>query len=149
MKVFEPMTRDVLTVKPSTPLKEAYKMMRDERIRHLPVLENKKLVGLLSDRDILREGYVEDDSFICPDVSVGELMVEDLITCLPSTSVSDAVELLIENKIDCLPVSQFGKFLGIVTSTDIMALMIKDKSAWIYQPIPITFNLKPNLATEY
>lgn len=115
------MVTDPVTVGPAETARRAYKLMRDHRFRHLPVLEDGRLVGILSDRDLrpvlLSPGLAR--------ARVAELMSEDLTTIGPDAAVEDAASLLVVKKIGCLPVLAAGRLVGIVTETDLLAVLVE------------------------
>ncbi|MEZ4744182.1 MAG: CBS domain-containing protein [Bdellovibrionota bacterium] len=142
MRVFGHMTRDIISIKPSTSIKKAYEIMQEEKLRHLVIVEHSKLLGIISDRDIYREGNMQFGKFHCSDRPVKEFMSTDIITCLPSTTIGEASRLLIDNKIDCLPVTQFSKLVGLITSTDLLEILCTDAPVSLHAPIPISYNLR-------
>jgi acetoin utilization protein AcuB len=95
--------------------------MRDHRFRHLPVVEDGRLVGILSDRDLrpvlLSPGLAR--------ARVRELMSEDLTTVGPDAPLEEAASLLVVKKIGCLPVVAQGRLVGIVTETDLLAVLVE------------------------
>ena len=107
-----------ITVRPHETARHAYQLMRDNRFRHLPVVEDGRLVGILSDRDLrpvlLSPGLAR--------ARVRELMSEDLTTVGPETPIEEAASLLVVKKIGCLPVVAQGRLVGIVTETDLLAV---------------------------
>jgi acetoin utilization protein AcuB len=121
LSVRDVMSRELITVQPGDPAKRAWELMRDHRFRHLPVLDDGRLVGVLSDRDLrailLSPGLAG--------ATVGELMSEDLTTIGPAALVEDAASLLVVKKIGCLPVVEDGRLLGIVTETDLLAVLVE------------------------
>jgi acetoin utilization protein AcuB len=95
--------------------------MRDHRFRHLPVVEDGQLLGILSDRDLR-------PVLLSPTLArarVGELMSEDLTTVGPDALVEEAASLLVVKKIGCLPVVADGRLVGIVTETDLLGVLVE------------------------
>ena len=121
LSVRDVMSTDLVTVRPAESVRRAYEIMHDRRIRHLPVIENDRLVGILSDRDLrpvlLSPGLTG--------ASVAELMSEGPTTITPDTSVEDAASLLVVRKIGCLPVVEGERLVGIVTETDLLAVLVE------------------------
>ena len=115
------MSTDLVTVTPVESARQAYDLMRDHRFRHLPVVSEGRLVGILSDRDLrpvlLSPGLA--------DAAVSELMSEDLTTITADTLVEDAASLLVVKKIGCLPVVDGDRLVGIVTETDLLAVLVE------------------------
>ena len=121
LAVREVMATHPITVRPHETARHAYQLMRDNRFRHLPVMEDGRLVGILSDRDLrpvlLSPGLAR--------ARVRELMSEDLTTVGPDTSIEEAASLLVVKKIGCLPVVAQGQLVGIVTETDLLAVLVE------------------------
>jgi acetoin utilization protein AcuB len=91
-------------------------MMREHKVRHLPVLHGGKLVGLLSQRDLL---LVETIKNVDPEVvTVQEAMTEDLMTTSPEEPLKTVVQEMSDRKIGSAVVFSEGKVIGIFTSTD-------------------------------
>ena len=119
------MTRDVIVVPPSLSVANAWKILQTEKIRHLPVVDNGILVGILSDRDLLRLGNVQSSGGLgFVDRSAGDIMTLKPITCTMSTSVAKVVRIMTEQKIDALPVVEGTRLVGLVTSTDLLLLLL-------------------------
>lgn len=126
MLVRSRMTPNVHTASPDTTLAEALAITREHRIRHLPILEDGRLVGLLSDRDlrlaIPPAWAAQHDELLAAlnDRHVREIMVTDLITVATDTPIEDAARLLYTHRIGCLPVLDDGALVGILTETDLL-----------------------------
>jgi acetoin utilization protein AcuB len=119
------MTRDVVVVPHSLSVANAWKILRQKRIRHLPVVDDGRLVGILSDRDLLRLGHVQPSGELgFVDRAVGDIMTLKPLTCAPSTSVAEVVRIMTEQKIDALPVISGERVVGLVTSTDLLLLLL-------------------------
>jgi len=119
MRLMEIMTTDVQTTSPAEDAEKAFQRMRTQRVRHLVVLEGRRVVGVLSERDVggtrgraLRTGK-----------TVGELMAGQVATASPTTTVRQAANLLRARTIGCLPIMEDGKLAGIVTLTDLLELL--------------------------
>jgi CBS domain-containing protein len=130
------MSRDVRTLGRNDQLAVADALMRQERIRHLPVLDADGLVcAVVSQRDLFRGallralgygGRAEDR--VLGQVVVKEAMSAELYTTTPDTPVGEAARLMIERKIGCLPVVDGEKLVGIVTETDLVRLVSEDRA---------------------
>jgi CBS domain-containing protein len=122
MKVRDVMTTDVATVGRNDELTIADDIMKMRRIRHLPVLEEGRLVGILTQRDLfhaalstaLNFGEKAQKEFL-KTVVVKEVMTDEVRTIEPGADVKEAARLLIEHKIGCLPVVDKGKLVGILS----------------------------------
>lgn len=121
------MAEDVVTIDRNDDLRLVDDIMAERHIRHIPVLEDGQLVGLVTQRDLFKArmsstmGYGEkaQRSFLHT-VRVKEIMVYPVMTVSPEISVSVAAELMIREGIGCLPVVQEGRLTGIVTKTDLL-----------------------------
>lgn len=124
MNVASFMTHDPLTVDPDATAESALRTMDEHAIRHLPVVEDGKLVGVVSDRDLLEAGWrVLAGSTEEPQgTSVRECMQTDVVTVGPEEpAVAPAVEVVLRG-IGSLPVVERGKLVGIVTEVDLLDL---------------------------
>lgn len=125
--VKEIMTKEVSTLGRNDTLDLADDIMTLARIRHLPVLDEGRVVGVVSQRDLFRSalaaalGYGENaQKRLLRTLRVKEVMQEPAITISPEASVKDATRLMLESKIGCLPVVEGHTVVGIVTETDIL-----------------------------
>jgi acetoin utilization protein AcuB len=103
----------------------ALQMMRQHGIRHLPVLEDGKLVGILSDRD-LRSPDIPGRWHAIPwgdSIAVEWIMSSPVMVVSPDAPVSQAASLMHEERIDCAPVVDNGKLVGIITSSDLLEIL--------------------------
>jgi acetoin utilization protein AcuB len=119
------MTRDVVWVDPEFSLHDAAEIMKEWEIRHLPVMEAGKLVGILSDRDVLlRTTLADDGATRVAAVPVRAAMTPDPISCAPTSSISHVALTMVGKKIDSLPVvDDDGQLIGLITSSDLMDLL--------------------------
>jgi len=121
LTVRDVMVTDLVTIGPEATARAAWKLMRDGRFRHLPVLKAGRLVGILSDRD-LRPVLLSPS---LARVRVADLMSEEISTVRPGAPVEDAASLLVTKKIGCLPVLDGERLVGIVTETDLLAVLVE------------------------
>jgi acetoin utilization protein AcuB len=126
------MTPSVITIEPSTKLLDAALMLRASSIRHLPVVENGLLVGVLSDRDIQRcapsrlipvteEGY----NAVFAGTTVNRVMTRNPQTVSSATPLLGAIVMMQQSRFGCLPVVDDGKLVGIVTRNDLVDALQK------------------------
>ncbi|MGD8192295.1 CBS and ACT domain-containing protein [Brevibacillus ginsengisoli] len=129
MRIEQIMRRRLVTVTPSTSLQEALALLRGNRIRHLPVVENEKLVGIVSDRDIrdaLPSSLCEhDDDEIVLLKPISEIMHRDVISAHPLDFIEDAAATVYDYKVGSLPVVEAGRLVGIVTESDILNRLVE------------------------
>lgn len=132
MLVGKRMKRKPVTVTREDSLGRARELLDSMRIRHLPVVEGKRLVGIITDQDIRGASPSstvpisnEDLSEFLGRVKVGEVMVSEVITASPFTSIEEAAKVMQERKIGCLPVLDGEDLVGIITETDILGVLVE------------------------
>jgi acetoin utilization protein AcuB len=126
------MSRDVITVHPQEKIIDAFELMQAHGIRHLPVVEDDELKGLVTDRDI-RLALIPSPLSTPDDrvfhlgalTRVHEIMSTDLITVARNTTIEDAANLMAKYKIGAVPVVAQGRLVGILTETDILRVFIE------------------------
>ena len=127
------MSGTVITIKQADPVSLAFELLLTNDIRHLPVLFRKKLVGIITDRD-LHEALVPSDSdrthrrmyHTVKNIKAKEIMTPNPITIGPDAPVDHDAQIFLDRKIDCLPVKDAkGKLVGILTSTDILKAFLE------------------------
>ena len=133
MKVRDIMVKEVATLDVNDELSLANDIMRLGRIRHLPVLDGQKVVGIISERDLFRSSLAQALGYgtkatrdLMKNVRIKDIMVSQVITVLPDTELKDAVSLMVERKIGCLPVVEEDRLVGLITETDIMTQYCKE-----------------------
>jgi len=125
--VKDSMTREVVTLSPRTTAGEALALSRERRIRHLPVLEEGRLVGIVSDRDLRSATPVLGDparAEALGGILVQEVMARDVTTIRPDAPIEEAANAMREEKIGCLPVVEDGSLVGVITSSDVMEALV-------------------------
>ena len=126
--VAEIMRQHFVTLAPGDRLDLADDVMKLGRIRHMPVLDGDRLIGVVSQRDLLAASLSKALDFDAKErrvflksVAVDEAMTRDPVTVSPETSAGEAAALLVRRKIGCLPVVDAkGVVLGLVTETDLL-----------------------------
>ncbi|MDN9011256.1 CBS and ACT domain-containing protein [Brevibacillus laterosporus] len=129
MRLEDFMRKQVVTATATTSIGEALTLLKQNRIRHLPVLDNQILVGIVSDRD-LRDAlpsslYARADDHIIMTKPVQEIMNTEVITAHPLDFLEEAAKTMYEYKVGSLPVLEENKLVGIVTESDILYKMIE------------------------
>ena len=123
-KVEKYMSPSPKTIGFDRPLSQAMSVMSEFRIRHLPVLKDGKLIGILSDRDVKLVASFED---IDPDkILVEEACTFDPYTVTPSAELSDVLNIMAKKKYGCVVVVDDGKLVGILTEVDIYNAFSKE-----------------------
>jgi acetoin utilization protein AcuB len=128
MLVQEIMIKNVVAVAPGDTLRRADQLMMQGRFRHLPVVENRRLVGIISDRDIRVPIFLDpqaDALQVMQERRVEQIMKSPVITVSPATAVEQAAGIMLENKVGCLPVVENDHLVGIVTESDIFRVFIQ------------------------
>ncbi len=144
LRVRDAMTREVITLEPDASAAQALGACRVNNIRHLPIVERGRLVGLVSDRD-LRDvspprGTADEENTLGW-VRVRDIMTRELITIHPLDTIEHAARELADRRIGCLPVVADGELVGIITSSDMMHTLIElvgahGPGSWIEVEVP-------------
>lgn len=132
-RVRDIMSSPVIVVSPDTPVPTANALMKEKRIRHLPVVADGKLVGIVSRGDLreasLTAGINADYyelQFVLSKLTVGKVMTRKVFTVTPDAPVVHAAELMTEHKIAGLPVvDESGTVIGIVTESDLLRMLVR------------------------
>jgi CBS domain-containing protein len=116
-----------VTLGPEDTLDLANDVISLGRIRHIPVVDAGRLVGLLSERDLMgaAASHVfrlkqKSKSALLKSVLIRDVMKKRVVTVTPETSIKDAAHLMADKKIGCVPVVSEGAIVGLVTTTDIL-----------------------------
>lgn len=126
MLVKDRMTSNPITITPDTSFPEAFRTIRENKIRHLPVVDKKgKLVGIVSRTDLLHASPSDATSlsifeinYLLANLHVSEVMSSPPITVDQDTPLEEAARVMVEKKIGCLPVIHEGSLVGMITETD-------------------------------
>lgn len=131
MRVHELMSRPAITILPETAVVEARRIMQEQHVRHLLVLEHGRLAGIVTDRDIrlnlpspATTLSVWEVNYLLARLTVGDVMTKNVIVVDPNRDARDAAALLLAEKIGALPVMESGFLVGIVTETDFLRAFV-------------------------
>jgi len=132
MLVKDRMTANPIYGQPGMSVTDAQALMREKRIRHLPVLgEDDALVGLVTQRSLLSALPSDVSNFsrfeityVLGRITLGQVMVKEVITIDEDTAVEEAARVMADQKIGCLPVVGDGKLVGIITDNDLFTIMV-------------------------
>jgi CBS domain-containing protein len=127
-QISEIMESEVVTLAATDRLDLADDVMRLGQVRHIPVLEDGRVVGIVTHRDLLAASLSKALAFdpkqrrtFMHSVDVGEVMVRDVVTIAPEATLGEAASLLLGRRIGCLPVVKpDGTLVGLVTETDLL-----------------------------
>ena len=125
--VRDSMVRGVITVSPETTAAEALALCREKGIRHLPVIEGGRMVGLISDRDLRLATPALGDpkrAAALQKILVGDAMSREITTADPEDPIEQAAMAMHERKIGCLPVVEGDDLVGILTASDVMVALV-------------------------
>ncbi len=126
------MNPKVITVDVNDSMLDATRLLKEHQIRHLPVLREGKLVGIITDRDLKRASPSDATSleahellYIIANIRVGEIMTKNPVTVPYNYTVEEAAEILLEKKISGMPVvDKDGNVVGTITQTDIFKVLM-------------------------
>jgi acetoin utilization protein AcuB len=134
MFVRDCMSSPAVAITPDTPLPDALNLMHEHRFRRLPVVdENDKLVGIVSERDLLYASPPPatllsglELNHLLAELPTKKIMTRKVLTTTPDTFVEDAARLMVENKVGGLPVVDEDKHVvGVITETDVFRAFIE------------------------
>ena len=127
MKVSDRMTREVVTLDEEQSLRDALNLQQRHKIRHIPVVSDGSIVGILTDRDLKRASPsllsgIDQERYdeLLDTTRVNQVMTRNPQTVTPATSLKDVAKILIEGKFGALPVIEKKKLVGIITEIDLL-----------------------------
>jgi CBS domain-containing protein len=115
-KIADIMSTDCVTVTPQDNLYEAAKLMKTHDIGFVPVIDGRKLIGVLTDRDLVIRGYADKQPGT---ISVKDVLTGDVQTVSPQMSVDEAAAIMASSQIRRLPVVENGQLMGVVSLGDL------------------------------
>ena len=132
MAVKDFMTRKVVYISPDTTIAHAADIMRDQKLHRLPVIENDKLVGLVTEGTIAEASpskatslSIYEMNYLLNKTKVKDVMIHDVVTVSKYASLEDATYLMLKNKIGILPVVDNEQVYGIITDRDIFKAFLE------------------------
>ncbi len=132
MLVGERMSRPVITISPDMPISEAMNLIKIEHVRRFPVVKDGKLLGIVSDKDLLNASpspvttlSIWEMNYLLNKITVSEVMVKNVLTLTEDTPIEQAARIMADNKIGGLPVMRDGAVVGIITETDIFKMFLE------------------------
>jgi acetoin utilization protein AcuB len=132
MLVGERMSKPIISISPDMPISEAMNLMKTEHIRRFPVVKDGKLLGLISDKDILNASpspvttlSIWEMNYLLNKITVSEVMIKNVLTVTEDTPIEQAARIMADNKIGGLPVMRDGGVVGIITETDLFKIFLE------------------------
>ena len=132
MIVGERMSHPVISVPPDMPIVDALNLMKREHIRRTPVIKDGKLVGIVSDKDLLNASpspatslSVWEMNYLLSKIKVKDVMTKDVLSVTEGTPIEEAARIMADNKIGGLPVLRDSHVVGIITETDLFKIFLE------------------------
>lgn len=132
MLVGERMSHPVITVTPDSPIMEAFDLLKRENIRRAPVIKGGKLVGIISDHDLLNASPSQATTLSVYELPylLGKIKVQDVMTTLvisvtEDTPIEEAARIMADNKLGGLPVLRDNQIVGMITETDLFKIFLE------------------------
>lgn len=135
VSVREWMTSPVISVSPTTSISNAHQIMKENGIRRLPVVEDDRLVGIVTIGDV-REASPSDATtlsiwelnYLWAQLTVERVMSRKVLTVSPDMCILDAAQIMLDSKVSGLPVvNQNGRLEGVLTESDIFRMLVKSR----------------------
>ena len=123
------MSKDVISLEPNAPLAEVFDKMEANRIRHIPIVERGRLVGIVSDRDVsrflptrkaLKTGSTTAYGKNLMEMAVEGIMTRDPLSVTPESSLREAAMIILREKVGALPVVEDERLIGILSAQDML-----------------------------
>lgn len=132
MLVGERMSHPVISIPPNIPIVDALNLMKRAHIRRTPVIKDGKLVGIISDKDLLNASpspatslSVWEMNYVLTKILVKDVMSRNVLTVTEDTPIEEAARIMADNKIGGLPVLREGRLVGIITETDLFKIFLE------------------------
>ncbi len=133
MLVKDRMTQNPVTVSPDTPVSEALNLMRQKKVRRMPVVDRRgHLVGIVAEKDLLYASpspatslNVYEIGYLLSKLKVKEIMAKDVVTITEDAPLEEAARIMVDNAVSGLPVVRDKAVVGIITETDIFKILLE------------------------
>lgn len=131
--VSEIMTRNIIALNRDDDLETAEMLFKRNKIRHIPVVAEEVIIGMLSYTDLLRISFAdavyeteeEVDTLVYNMFTIDQVMVKNVVTVPSTATIKEVAKILAENEFHALPVVDEGRLVGIVTTTDLINYLLK------------------------
>lgn len=132
MAVKDFMTRKVVYVSPDTTVAHTADMIREQGLRRLPVIENDRLVGVVTERTMAEASpskvtslSIYEMNYLLNKTKIRDIMARDVVTVSPYASLEDAVYAMMKNQVGILPVVEAGQVFGVITEKDVFKAFLE------------------------
>ncbi len=132
MLVEQRMSRPVIAIRPDMPIHDAQNLFKQEQIRRAPVVKDGKLIGIVSDQDLINATPSQATSlnrwemnYLLSKLTVKDIMTKNVITIDENTPIEQAARIMADEKIGGLPVMRDGKVAGMITETDLFKVFLE------------------------
>jgi acetoin utilization protein AcuB len=132
MFVGERMSQPVISVTPETPVHDALALFKKEKIRRAPVMKNGKMLGIISERDLLNASpspvtslSVWEMNYLMSKVTVKNVMTKKVKTIDVNTPIEEAARIMADMRIGGMPVTRSGKIVGMITETNLFRILLE------------------------
>ena len=116
-RVKDAMTSDVKTATPTQSLTDAAKLMKEEDVGSIPIVDGERLVGVVTDRDIVVRGIADGSDPHA--IRLGDIASRDVVTVRPDDDLDEALRLMAQHQVRRLPVVEDGQLVGVVATADV------------------------------
>ncbi|SHJ05591.1 CBS domain-containing protein [Algibacter luteus] len=128
------MTKKIVAITLTEDLERAELLFKRHKIRHIPVVSNEVIVGMLSYTDLMRISIAETDdeagntidSIVFNTFKIEQVMAKSVVTVSSETSIKEAAKILAKNEFHALPVVDNGELVGIITTTDLLNYLVNE-----------------------
>lgn len=132
MLVGERMSKPVITLTPDMPITDALNLMKREHIRRAPVVRDGKMVGIVSDKDLLNASpspvsslSIWEMNYLLSKITVEQVMTKNVMSVAEDLPIEEAARIMADNKIGGMPVMRDGNVVGIITETDLFKIFLE------------------------
>ncbi len=130
--ITEIMTKNVLTLNTKDTLETAEELFKKNKIRHVPIISGKQVIGMLSYTDLMRISFAdavgddeyEVDTTIYNMFTIEQVMAKDVVSVTSNTTIQEVAEFLSKKEFHALPVVENDELVGIVTTTDLIQYLL-------------------------
>ena len=133
------MTKDVITAAPYDSVEVGYEIMKKKEIRHLPIVSGTKLIGLVTQGDILMKAEKTKDGIIIPNLALSTVMTTDFVSTSPNMELSTLAGMMITHKVDAILVMHNNRLVGIITTSDILDQFCLEEEFCGQNVMPLSF----------